>query len=256
MDQHVAYHIFGDAREFLAMHNHLHETFSLGEESQTTDSLVFHEEPWETHHGLLKRADRIIICTDDEPEGWSIFWRLNKYYKLNGPINFHSNRKAPGVSYFGTNEEIYTPDQIMRTTLNKSAIMINDILRRSVSYLTLSWEDLDDFYRESKITAADHLLMKIRILLEDETITELTADMAEKAYRRYCETKADKAVEDMYRRIDHLRWLRFYTFYNWSYGPARDDAARQHPMLSAYAGLTVEQKKERDAAWELQVVFL
>ena len=66
--------------------------------------------------------------------------------------------------------------------------------------------------------------MKIRILLEDETITELTADMAEKAYRRYCETKADEAVEDMYRRIDHLRWLRFYTFYNWIYGPVRDDA--------------------------------
>ena len=251
VDQHVAYHIFGDAREFLAMHNHLHETFSLGEESQTTDSLIFHEEPWETHHGLLKRADRIIICTDDEPEGWSIFWRLNRYYKLNGSINLHSNRKAPGVSYFGTNEEIYTPDQIMRTTLNKAAVMINDIFRRSVSYPTLSWEDLDDFHRESKITAADHLLMKIRILLEDETITELTADMAEKAYRRYCETKADKAVEDMYRRIDHLRWLRFYTFYNWSYGPVRDDAARQHPMLSTYAGLTAEQKKERDAAWEL-----
>ncbi len=251
VDQHVAYHIFGEAGAFLAMHNHLHEIFSLGEESQTTDSLIFHEESWETHHGLLKRADRIIICTDDEPEGWSIFWRLNKYYKLNGPINLHSNRKAPGVSYFGTNEEIYTPDQIMRTTLNKAAIMINDIFRKSVSYPTLSWEDLDDFHRESKITAADHLLMKIRILLEDETITELTADMAEKAYRRYCETKADKAVEDMYRRIDHLRWLRFYTFYNWSYGPVRDDAARQHPMLSPYAGLTAEQKKERDAAWEL-----
>jgi len=251
VDQHVAYHIFGDAKEFLAMHNHLQEVFSLGEESQTTDSLIFHDDSWEPYHALLEKADRIIICTDDEPEGWSIFWRLNKYYRLSGHINLHSNRKAPGVSYFGTNEEIYTPDQIMRTTLNKAAVMINDIFRQSVSYPTHGWEELDDFHRESKISAADHLLMKVRILLEDETITEYTADMVEKAYRRYCETKIDEAVHDMYRRLDHLRWLRFYTFYNWSYGPMRDDMARQHPMLSPYRELTAEQKKERDAAWEL-----
>ena len=31
----------------------------------------------------------------------------------------------------------------------------------------------------------------------------------------------------------------------------RDDAARQHPMLCPYKELTLEQKKERDAAWEL-----
>ena len=55
----------------------------------------------------------------------------------------------------------------------------------------------------------------------------------------------------MYRRIDHLRWLRFYTFYNWSYGAARHDGARQHPMLCAYENLTPEQRRERDAAWEL-----
>ena len=73
----------------------------------------------------------------------------------------------------------------------------------------------------------------------------------EKAYREYCETKKDAAVQEMYRRIDHLRWLRFYTFYNWSYGAARHDGARQHPMLCAYENLTPEQRRERDAAWEL-----
>lgn len=55
----------------------------------------------------------------------------------------------------------------------------------------------------------------------------------------------------MYRKLDHMRWLRFYIFYNWSYGPARDDGARQHPMLCSYEELTPEQRKERDAAWEL-----
>lgn len=233
------------------MHSHLRETFSVGAVSDTIDSLIFHDDAWETYHELLERADRIIICPDDEPEGWNIFWRLNRYYRIRGQIDLHSSRKAPGVSYFGTNEEIYTPNQIMRTGLNKAAIMINELFRGSVSYPTYSWEELDDLHRESKIAAADHILMKIRVLLKDETITELTSGTVEKAYRTYCETKTDKSMQDMYRRLDHMRWLRFYTFYNWSYGPARDDAARQHPMFCPYAELTEEQKRERDAAWEL-----
>lgn len=173
VDQHVAYHIFGDPTEFLAMHIHLDEVFSMGKESSEMDSLIFHDELWETHRELLGRADRMIICTDDEQEGWNIFWRLHKYYKFHGHVDLHSNREAPGVSYFGTNEEIYTPNQIMRTELNKAAIIINDIFRKSVSYPTRSWEDLDDLHRESKIAAADHILMKIRVLLDDETITEV-----------------------------------------------------------------------------------
>lgn len=250
-DQHVAYHIFGDAKEFLAMHNCLDKIFSLNKPSETTDSLIFHEELWEIHHELMGQADRIIICNDDEPEGWNIFWRLNNYYRIRGHIYLHSNRKAPGVSYFGTNEEIYTPDQIMRTKLNKAAITINEIFCRSVSYPTLRWEELDNFHRESKIAAADHLLMKIRILLKDETITHLVPEMVEKAYEEYCRTKKSEAIQEWYRRIDHARWLRFYMFYNWSYGPMRNDVIRQHPMLCSYEELTLEQKQERDAAWEL-----
>lgn len=251
VNQHVAYHIFGEAKEFLAMHSRLNEMFSMGEESEKRDSLIFYDGLWEECHTLLERADRIIICPDDEPEGWNIFWRLNQYYKLNGQIHLHSNRKAPGVCYFGTNEEIYTPNQIMRTELNRAAITINEIFCKSVSYPTLSWDELDDFHRESKITAADHLLMKIRILLKDETITDFTAETVERAYKKYCETKRDESVQDMYRRLDHLRWLRFYTFYNWSYGQERNDDKRVHPMLCPYAELTAEQRKERDAAWEL-----
>ena len=44
---------------------------------------------------ILEQADRIIVCDDDEPNGWNIFWRLDKYYKIRGHIDLHSNRKAP-----------------------------------------------------------------------------------------------------------------------------------------------------------------
>lgn len=249
--QHVSYHIFGDAREFLAIHDRLGELFSLNKESEIRDSLIFHDEIWAADRFILERADRIIICEDDEQEGWSIFWTLNKYYKVSGRIDLRSSRKAPGISYFGTNEEIYTSQQIIRTDLNKAAIMINEIFRKSVSYPTLSWEELDDLHRQSKIAAADHLLMKARILLEDETITALTAPVARKAYDRYYKKSESENEKEMYRKLDHMRWLRFYIFYNWDYGPVRDDAARQHPMLRPYEELTPGQKQERDAAWEL-----
>ena len=250
-EQHVAYHMFGDAGEFLAIHHRLGELFSMNEESKTGDSLIFHKEPWVENHAVLERADRIIICEDDEQKGWSIFWTLNKYYKISGRIDLRSSRRAPGVSYFGTNEEIYTPQQIIRTSLNKAAVMINELFRRSVSYPTLDWNELDDLHRQSKIAAADHLLMKTRILLRDETITELTADAVRRAYDRYCRTICSETAKEMYRKLDHMRWLRFYIFYNWSYGPVRDDKARQHPMLRPYEELTPEQRLERDAAWEL-----
>ena len=249
--QHVVYHIFGDAEEFLTLHYRLAEAFSLNEISDVQDSLIFHDEFWGEQHSVLEEADRIIICDDDEQNGWNIFWKLNRYYKIRGRIDLRSSRKAPGVSYFGTNEEIYTIRQIMRTDLNRAAIIINEIFCKSVSYPTLSWEELDDFHRQSKIDAADHLLMKIRVLLGDETVTAFSDSIAEKAYKKYCETKTDTDVRESYRRLDYMRWHRFYVFYNWSYGPVRDDAARQHPMLCGYEKLTSEQKRERDASWEL-----
>ncbi len=251
IDQHVAYHIFGHVGSFLAVHDRLGEVFTLHQVSETGDSLIFHGEGWEENRSVLEQADRIIICDDDEQNGWSIFWTLNKYYRISGRIDLRSSRKAPGISYFGTNEDIYTSKQIIRTELNRAAIMINEIFRNSVSYPTLDWDELDDLHRQSKIVAADHLLMKTRILLKDETITELTASAVRKAYGTYCETRNAEVIREMYRKLDHMRWLRFYIFYNWSYGPVRDDAARQHPMLCRYEELTSEQKKERDAAWEL-----
>ncbi|MEH2957913.1 ion channel [Candidatus Merdisoma sp. JLR.KK006] len=251
VEQHVAYHIFGKAEEFLAIHYRLGEMFSLDKESETRDSLIFHEEAWEENHFILEQADRIIICEDDEQIGWGIFWTLNRYYRISGRIDLRSSWKVPEISCFGINEDIYTTQQIIRTELNKAAVMINEIFRKSVSYPTRCWDELDDLHRQSKIVAADHLLMKTRILLDDETITELTASVVKKAYERYCKTKDLDTAKEMYRKLDHMRGLRFYTFYNWSYGPVRDDTARQHPMLCPYEELTPEQKQERDAAWEL-----
>lgn len=255
IEQKIAYHIFGDATEFLAVHYRLGELFSLNQESKERDSLIFHNETWTENRSLLELADRIIICEDDEQQGWDIFWTLKKYFKLIGRIDLRSSWKPPGVSCFGANEDIYTSQQIIRTDLNKAAIIINDIFRMSVSYPTLTWNQLDDLHQQSKIAAADHLLMKTRILLQDETITKPTAFVVKRAYEMYCKTKRLEDIRETYRKLDHVRWLRFYIFYNWSYGSVRDDVERQHPMLCPYEELTPEQKQERDAAWEMMGII-
>ncbi len=252
-DQHVAYHIFGDSREFLHLHYRLDAVFSLNEESPTRDSLCFHDSPWYEHRRILEQADRIIICDDDEQAGWDIYWKIHQFYEIKGHTDLRSNRRTPGVSYFGTNEEIYTPEQILRTKLNEAAIAINNLFRKSVDYPTLDWDELDEIHRQSKIVAADHLLMKARILLQDETITELSPPVLTMAYERYSATRKCPQEKEMYRRIEHLRWLRFYTYYNWTYGPERNDAIQQHPMLRSYEDLTDAEKRERDAAWELML---
>jgi hypothetical protein len=250
-DQHITYHIFGDAKEFLDIHYRLGIVFSINEESKIKDSLIFHNEFWSENHQIIENADRIIICDDDEQTGWDIYWKLNCFYKIKGRVDLRSNRKAPGVSYFGTNEEIYTPEQILRTKLNEAAITINDLFRKSVTYPTLDWNELDDFHRQSKIATADHLLMKARILLNDESITELDSYVLADAYKKYKNTKNWACEREKYRMIDHLRWLRFYTYYNWSYGPKRDETLKQHPMMRLYENLTPSQQRERDLSWEL-----
>lgn len=101
VEQHVAYHIFGDVGEFLAVHYRLGELFSLNEESGERDSLIFHDSSWAESHSILERAERIIICVDDEQEGWSIFWTLHKYYRISGRIDLRSSRKAPHLLFRG-----------------------------------------------------------------------------------------------------------------------------------------------------------
>lgn len=89
------------------------------------------------------------------------------------------------------------------------------------------------------------------ILCEDEGLTDLSLAEVHRAYRKYRETKSVESLNEDYRRLDHMRWLRFYVFYNWRYGPVHDDGAREDPMIRPYEDLTPDQKRKRDAAWEL-----
>lgn len=249
--QEICYHVFGDASRFLRIHQNLHKIYYINKRVYHHDSIFFHKESWTVHHDILKNADRIIICEDDENLGWDILWKLQRYFVTGGRIDIRTSRAAPGVNYFGTDEEIYTANQIIRTRLNEAAVTMNNLFRESIAAPTLDWDDLDDLLKQSKIAAADHIFLKLRILLQVEKQLELNRESCMLAYNAYSEAKKDPVLLDELRRIEHIRWLHFYYYYNWSYGPKRDDTLRQHPLIRDYDDLSEEEKTHHDFAWEL-----
>lgn len=246
----VSYHIFGDYARFLKIHSNLGAAFGINEESKGHDSLFFHDEEWTEAHDLIAAADRIIICEDDESTGWDDLWQIQSYYGCKGKIYLRSNRKAPGVSYFGTNDEIFTVDTIIRTKLNYVATVMNDLYRRSVDE-SLDWDELSDRLKQSKIAVADHLYMKVRILTGMQNFPEIDRELIQKAYDSYCEARKDPAALDDLRRIEHERWMRFYCYYNWRYGEEKSDDRRENPLIREYDKLSESQRAYHDRAWEL-----
>ncbi len=247
----TVYHVFGDVGNFIDIHPSLSMTFAINHESEDMESILFYKEEWSRNHDILAKSDRIIICDDDERKGWEIYWQIEQYYILRGQIDLRSSRNFPGISCFGTDEMIYTPEQILRTKQNKIAVAMNEVYRNSNPNSAKPWNKLDEYLKQSKIAAADHLKMKVMIIMETEHLPHLMMEDVARAYLRFRSRQNDAAFIDRLRRIEHLRWLRFYSYYNWQYGEVRDSKKRQDPRILPYDYLTEEQKEYCDNAWEL-----
>ena len=152
------------------------------------------------------------------------------------------------MSVFGSDEELFTPELVMRTQLNHMAETLHEIYRKSATDAP-SWGELSEFLRQSNIASADHLFTKIRILMPEEAVCEVTPDILQKAYGRFAETKEQN--KDLYRKAEHERWMRFHALHNWRYAEVRDNARRRHPLMRPYEELTEIEQAKDDDAWEL-----
>jgi len=247
-DHPVSYHVFGDWSEFRRNHPQLDATLSVNESSAKQDCLFFHSEPWNEGADLLQQADRIILCSDDDAENLDLLRTLRKYFPTDAALHLRAVGNIPGETVFGTNEAIYTADLVMGTQLTEIARIMHNIYAAGADNAP-RWEDLSDFLQQSNIAAADHLLTKARILLKDDSITALTKDICAAAFDEYRKTK--DSLADSYREIEHLRWMRFHSLYNWQYAPVRDNAARKHPLMIPYEALPLTEQVKDDYAWEL-----
>ena len=113
----------------------------------------------------------------------------------------------------------------------------------------MPFENLSCFLQQSNIAAADHLPVKVRQLLKDETLKGASPEACRAAYEAYLRTSAED--KDRMQEMEHRRWMRFHQLYNWQYAKVRDNSRRRHPMLLPYEQLSASEQAKDSYAWEL-----
>lgn len=251
----ITYRGFGDWGHFLRNHPQLGQAVSLctpnGESAGKRcggDTVIFSEAPWDADPELLARADRIILCADDEALNAERMTELLRYHAFTGEVHVYGRVSGERACGFGDAAMVLTGENVMHSALNRAARRMNDFYRRKNSGGSSSWEEMSEFHRQSNIAAADHLLTKVRLLL-GEDVRALSAEVCSRAYAAFCSTSS--AEREKWEWLEHERWMRFHWMFNWKYSPERNNAMRLHDRLVPFEELNAEEKKLDDSAYEL-----
>ncbi|MBQ6440444.1 MAG: ion transporter [Mogibacterium sp.] len=242
----LSYHIFGDSSEFRKSHREAVRTLCGGDPED--DALFLHEECWEYHPEIIRNADRIIICEDDDSRCLTTFKELMRLFPTAADIHVRLNGEVDKARFFGSSRDVFKMSSFVRVDINDLAVMLNDIYNEKTGGST-GWHNLDDHLKRSNVAAADHMIVKVRYLLKDDSITELTENNCREAYELFESTGPQE--REVCREMEHRRWLRFHQMYNWTYSPDRDDKMRRHPLMLPYKELSEEDKEKDDIAWEM-----
>ena len=245
-DRRVVYHLFGDWSAWQRRHPALDRMVWIDTPGQG-DGVVFHREPFDADPALLQRADRLILCADSDSENLRLCWQLKADWPLTGAVHLRLERLQLPDS-FGSRALCLTPDAVLRQSLSRTARQMHEIYCAG-SKNAPTWESLSRFTRSSNIAAADHLYEKVRFLLPEEDVRELTGDLFRRAYDAFL--ALDPEGREICRSMEHRRWCRFHWLHNWQYAEKRDNARRRHPCLIPYEDLSAAEQAKDDFAWEL-----
>ena len=248
MEHPLEYHLFGDWEDFQRNHYELSTVVGINEKWDGDDCLFFEGTNWNASAELLKRADRILFCGDDEEENLSGMSMLRRYFPTKALVDVYAGIADDRCRIFGGDDQLLTKEMVMQEKLNQTAVKMNEFYRQKTGGGS-TWAELSEFHRQSNIAAADHLLTKVRLLLPQENITSVTPENCEAAYAKYKDLP-EKRKEGC-RWLEHKRWVRFHVVNNWSYSSVRDNSQRYHPLLVPYEELTREEQILDDSAWEL-----
>lgn len=222
---------------------------ALSDVPDMTVTLRFHPEEWHDCPDALRDSDRMILCGDDQTENREILCLLRRYCVLHAEPDVLGPRGLQRARYFGDAEALFTPNLVMGHALSARARKLHELYRASVDYPVDEWGALSDFTKRSNLAAADHLLTKIRLLLPEKDVREITPEICRLAAERY--DGADADMIERCRAIEHARWCLFHALYNWRYAARRDNARRLHPMMVPYDRLDETERRKDDNAWHL-----
>ena len=292
MDSEIEYHVAGGYQSYLSKHSKLNKAVHVkivdqeGKEKEylaheticdNQDTLYFYDMPW---YEVMSRGidfDRIILINDADEENLSVLNELKRYYVCqNCHIKFTDRRilealwgdNKKEIIVFGTDEELYEPDVILKEKLFEHAKMIHARYyakwqcdgicsgrpcgnKNKTGILSLrkcaacpkmidDWNKQTTFIRYSNVAQADHIPEKLRLLVGSDC--EDGAQVYAVYERLSCEEKTDLW------HLEHIRWNRYHFMNNWDFAEKRDNANRRHHLLKPFEELPLkEQEKDGDA---------
>ncbi len=252
-NQNIKYHVFGDSKEYRSNRKLLSEIASINKIDDSRDSIVFHDDPWNSDEDLLSRADRIILCDDSEQENISILHKIQKFFVTHGNLYIYNSNVRGVATPFGQTRDVLTPAFVLHNTLSDMALCRHEYIRFTLGIDIPLWEKSTSLVKDMNYVAIDHISMKVRILLgadaPEKPFDEIPVDVLKKAEDAF--SKATPEQLDDYRKIEHERSLRFYRLHNFRYSETLDDDNRTNPMIVSYEQLDDSKKALMDISWSL-----
>ena len=252
-DQHLQYHIFGDGREYCRNRKLLSEIIAINHVSDTGDSLVFHEEPWNHDENLICSADRIVLCADSEQDNIEVLHTIQKFFAVQGQIYIYNSNVRGIATSFGRAGDMLTPAYVLHNRLTDMSICRHEMIRFTMNSDIPMWENLSSLTKDMNYITTDHISIKVRIALGEEapdvSFDEIDPKLLRKAYAVF-ENASEEEKENM-RRVEHTRNLRYYKLHNYRSGEVADDTRRINPLVKPFEELSEEEKRAIDISWTL-----
>lgn len=246
--QSINYHIFNNIN-FSKIHHRLSQVVSINNTLPDTDNLIFHTGFWADDAEILASADRILIWEDSDNENLDIFSALSDNFALKGKVHLRLAQDVPGADSYGSDNQLFTPALVMNMDTVKTAKALHNLYLSTTGANGPVWEELSVFTRKSNIAVADHIQTKIRILLNDDSITSINSQLCNDAYNAY--TEKSNGNHEFFRHTEHNRWMRFHALYGWEYAPQRNNSMRQHPSMVPFDQLSEAEGAKDDSSWIL-----